>query len=81
MEYDTAGQMIRQTDAEGHVTSFGYDSHGRMTTVTDGNGNVIRTVFSGTGFQPQKMVYPTFTRSMAYDVRNRLTTSTTANLF
>ncbi|PIV29754.1 MAG: hypothetical protein COS35_10455 [Zetaproteobacteria bacterium CG02_land_8_20_14_3_00_50_9] len=75
MEYDKSGNMIRQTDGEGHATTFAYDAMGRMTTVTDGNGNVIRTLFNGAGYQPQQMIYPTFTRSMGYDLRNRLVAS------
>jgi len=67
--------MIRCTDAEGHATTFAYDARGRMTSVTDGNGNAVRTIYNGTDYLADKIEFPTFTRNMSYDVRNRLRTS------
>ena len=41
-KYDLAGNMISETDPEGHTTAYEYDHVGRMTAVTDALGNTTR---------------------------------------
>jgi YD repeat-containing protein len=82
-EYDAAGNLTRQIDPEGKENRFAYDTHGRMVLQTDGAGNETRRIYetpdpagcptcvSGGTRQPDRIVYPTFTKRFAYDQRGR----------
>jgi len=83
--YNTDGKIIKQTNQEGRSITYAYDLDGRLTKTTDGNGNEIATEYNdapgasctscpgssnGLG-QPSRTVYPTFSRTYAYDNRGR----------
>jgi len=74
MAYDTDGRLTKQTDAAGKVRSFTYNATGMLASITDGVGNSIG--INSTASLPTSISFPTFTRSLAYDKRNRVITST-----
>ena len=39
MEYDSFGNVTKQTDPNGHTTTYTYDSLGRNISVIDAKGN------------------------------------------
>ena len=39
-EYDSAGNMTKETDAEGNIKQYKYDAFGRVTEYTDAGGNL-----------------------------------------
>ncbi len=78
--YDAAGRIIRLTDPEGLARDYTYDSRGRLTAAIDGSGSVIRLEYAdasgcpdcrGSFDEPSRIVTPTFTREIEYDVRGR----------
>jgi len=75
-EYDTHNQLIKQTDQEGRGETTEYDSDGRRSKRIDGNGNKIQYVYgdtaSGLSDLLTAIVYPSFTRELKYDLRNRV---------
>lgn len=46
-EYNQLGQLIRETDENGHVTHYGYDAAGRPVSVTDPTGARYSYFYSG----------------------------------
>jgi RHS repeat-associated protein len=85
--YNTDGKLIKQIDQEGRSITYEYDLDGRLMKTTDGNGNEIATEYNdaagssctscsgssnGQG-QPSRIVYPTFSKTYAYDSRGRKT--------
>jgi large repetitive protein len=83
--YNGDGKLIRQVDAEGKETRFEYDLDGRLIKTIDGNGNQIANEYAdgaggsscpscsganGAG-QPSRTIFPTFSRTYAYDSRGR----------
>ncbi len=81
------GKLLSQTDPEGRITRYEYDAEGRMVKTIDAAGNIIETVYddldagcgscaSGDMNQPEQIIYPTFTRTFAYDQRGRKVTET-----
>jgi len=75
MAYDADGRLTKQTDAAGKVRSFTYNATGMLASFTDGAGNSIG-INSTASLLPTSISFPTFTRSLAYDKRNRVITST-----
>ncbi len=87
-EYNTDNKLTKQTDPEGNVIYYQYDSEGRLIKTIDGNGNEIAMEYddtSGSGCsscsggntdQPSRVIYPTFSKEYAYDVRGRKTNET-----
>jgi len=78
--YDRAGNRIEETDESGKQTRYTYDRYNRLATMTDGNGNVTTYVYpdpsgdlthAGDLYQPIRIDYPTFSREMQYDLRDR----------
>jgi RHS repeat-associated protein len=65
-DYDAAGRLTVETDALGHVTTYGYDTNSNRNTQT-----VTRTNAQG---QPE-----TITTTYTYDKLNRLTKTTFAD--
>ena len=82
-EYDAAGNLTRQIDPEGKENHFAYDTQGRMVLQQDGAGNETRRIYEtptpagcptcggGNSTQPDRVVYPTFEKTFAYDKRGR----------
>ncbi|MGD8388182.1 MAG: hypothetical protein PVG49_13655, partial [Desulfobacteraceae bacterium] len=87
-EYNASGMLTRKIDPEGKEIRFGYDTQGRMVSLVDGEGNETHMVYEtpapaecpmcggGTGTQPARIVYPTFTKEFTYDQRGRKTEET-----
>jgi len=48
-EYDQAGNLTKQTDAEGEITTFEYNAFGQVTKTTDPEGNVITNNYDQRG--------------------------------
>ncbi len=46
-EYNQLGQLIRETDENGHVTQYGYDAIGRPVSVTEATGARYSYFYSG----------------------------------
>jgi len=77
MEYDADGNLIKKIDAEGKARSFSYDLSGRMKSITDGNGNTISMGSDcNCSRRPSTINFPTFTRTMTYDKRGRVSVIT-----
>ncbi|WP_379554153.1 RHS repeat-associated core domain-containing protein [Qipengyuania sp. DGS5-3] len=48
--YDTSGNLLTSSNAQGHVSTYGgYDANGRPTTMTDANGQVTSYVYDELG--------------------------------
>jgi len=79
--YDTEGKMTKQVDAEGKKKQYEYDLDGRPITIIDGNGNETITEYdditscsscsSGAAGKPIRIVYPTYSKELEYDIRGR----------
>lgn len=76
------GRITRLTDGEGRSVRYEYDSDGRLGKTIDGNANEIAMQYSGdgsvcpscgggSGDQPARIHFPTFTRELKYDGRGR----------
>ncbi len=46
--YDSAGQLIRETDGNGHMTTYGYDGEGNRTSEKDAAGDETKWTYNGT---------------------------------
>lgn len=73
-EFDAAGNKIKETDANGNVTTFTYDNRGNMLTMTDALNNTIKYTYTTdfnrvASFTDEKG----FTTTMTYDVKGNLT--------
>ncbi|HVP22587.1 MAG TPA: hypothetical protein VMS77_01590, partial [Conexivisphaerales archaeon] len=82
--YNPDGKLVKQTDPEGKEVSYGYDLDGRLVATVDGNGNETRMEYdvslgascsscggNGGSDRPSRIIYPTFTKELRYDVRGR----------
>jgi RHS repeat-associated protein len=49
VRYDLAGNKVRETDANGHATTYVYDDVYRMTSKTDADGNQISYAYDAAG--------------------------------
>ena len=49
MAYDDAGNLISETDAEGHVSSMVYNAFGQLVARTDANGHTQRKAYDASG--------------------------------
>jgi RHS repeat-associated protein len=47
-EYSAAFELVKTTDANGHVTKYGYDSEGNKTSETDANENETKRTYNST---------------------------------
>ena len=47
--FDTAGNLVRAEDANGHVTRFRYDARGLLTNTTDAAGHTVRRTYGPRG--------------------------------
>ncbi|MCL7489395.1 MAG: RHS domain-containing protein [Desulfobulbaceae bacterium] len=81
MEYDPFGRLISSRDEEQNITRQEYDSFGRLSKTIDGAGQEISYEYSaqsgcsscgGAGDLVSRIIYPTFTRELAYDSRGRV---------
>lgn len=45
-EYDESGNKIKETDANGNITSYNYDSKGNVTSITDALNQTIRYTYA-----------------------------------
>lgn len=73
-EFDAAGNKIKETDANGNVTTFTYDNRGNMLTMTDALNNTIKYTYTSdfnrvASFTDEKG----FNTTMTYDVKGNLT--------
>jgi len=46
--YDSAGQLVRETDGNGHMTTYGYDGEGNRTSEKDAAGNETKWTYNAT---------------------------------
>ncbi len=78
--YDRAGNRIEEEDESDKKATYTYDRFNRLATITDGNSNITRYVYpdpngdlthAGDLYQPIRIEYPTFSREMRYDLRDR----------
>lgn len=73
-EFDDAGNEIKETDANGNVSTFTYDNRGNMLSMTDAMGNKVSYTYSPnydkvTSYTDEKGLVTTIT----YDNRGNLT--------
>ncbi|MBU18050.1 MAG: hypothetical protein CL725_10185 [Chloroflexi bacterium] len=47
--YDSNGNLVSETDAQGHVTSFEYDARNRLTKVTNPDGGIVSRRYDARG--------------------------------
>ncbi len=78
--YDAAGNPVRLTDAANHTRQQEYDPDGRLVKQTDGNNNATRFEYGDPASGPNgllaKIIYPTLSRDLQYDRRDRIVGST-----
>ncbi len=78
--YDAAGNPARLTDAANHTRQQEYDPDGRLVKQTDGNNNATRYIYgdqtSGPNGLLAKIIYPTLSRDLQYDRRDRIVGTT-----
>ncbi|HEY0726127.1 MAG TPA: DUF6531 domain-containing protein, partial [Pyrinomonadaceae bacterium] len=46
--YDSAGQLVRETDGNGHTTTYGYDGEGNRTSEKNAAGDETKWTYNGT---------------------------------
>lgn len=73
-EFDAAGNKIKETDANGNVTSFTYDNRGNMLTMTDALNQTVTYTYTSdfnriASYKDEKG----FTTTMTYDSKGNLT--------
>lgn len=73
-EFDDAGNKIKETDANGNITTFTYDSRGNMLTMTDAAGNTVSYTYTSdfnniASYTDEKG----FTTTITYDAKGNLT--------
>jgi len=77
MSYDADNNLIKQVDASGKATTLAYDAGGMMRSITDAAGDSIEIGSNGNASgQPSSIKFPTFTRNMFYDKRDRVIQTT-----
>lgn len=72
IEYDRIGNIVRQTDPNGNVTSFVYDLNNRAIAETDATGNTRAAVFDAVGNVIREIDARGFSKDLEYDNNNRL---------
>ncbi len=70
-EYDVAGRVLANIDANGNHTTYGYDAAGRRTSVTDALGNTTTYSFDADGNQIAFTDARGNTTSYGYDAVDR----------
>ena len=76
-DYDSAGQLIRTTTADGSVLRYYYDAAHRLTEIADGLGNVIQYTLDAMGNRIKEDIFDPSdrlqrTQQRVYDLKNRL---------
>ncbi len=82
--YDLDGNLLSQSDPLGHGAKQEYNDDGQLAKRVDGSNNVTSMEYAGIDGsgcsscsgaagtdQPVRIVYPTFTREISYDLRGR----------
>jgi RHS repeat-associated protein len=77
--YDSVGQPIKLTNAEGGVTTFTYDANGRRKTLTDPVGNTSTFNYNNDGNLIEEVDPLGNSLSYAYDANGNLVRSTDRN--
>ena len=82
--YNTAGQVLTKTDAQGYVTAYSYNARGLEASRTDASGTPLArtttTEWDPSRFLRTKVVEPTRTTLYTYDAQGRpLSQQTTSN--
>lgn len=77
--YDAAGNLVRSTSPDGHVTRFTYDGKSHMTSRTDPDGAVTRYTYDAAGNRLAETSPATGTTTYTYDFANRCTSKTDAD--
>ncbi len=72
-EYDLAGRVSAEIDANGNRTSYGYDALGRRSSMTDALGNISTYVYDAVGNQTSFTDARSMTTSYEYDSSDRRT--------
>ncbi len=80
-EYSSAGSLSKAISEEGNETTYTYDDFGRMTAMITASGLITTYSYqplvdapmnSGAFYQPTRVVFPTYSMDLRYDLQNRI---------
>ena len=74
--YDAHGNVLTQTDQNGHTTTYQYDAHGDCTNLTDALGHVTTYEYDAAGNRVETIDPLGRTTTYGYDGLNRLIAQT-----
>lgn len=74
--YDPHGNVLTDTDANGHAATYQYDAFGNQTMSTDALGNITTMTYDAVGNMVTRTDANGHTASLQYDGMNRLTKKT-----
>src|SRR5690606_10739335 len=77
--YDTAGNLVEYTAADGRVTEYGHDANHRVTTVEAPDGGIVTNVYDGAGRVLSQTDEVNRTTSFAYTLSGGNQTTTVTN--
>lgn len=77
--FNTLGQMVKYTDADGNVTTYVHDPDGRVEEVNDGKGTQIYAYDETTGFLTKLLDTAAGTFTASYDAEGKMLTENYPN--
>ncbi len=80
-DYDDYGNVIKRTDAKGHITEFkNFNALGQYQQIIDGRGNTWNYEYDAHGNKTKETTPLGFVTQYAYDTLHRLASTTDAEL-